>query len=106
MDVREFVEQTLLQVCEGVKVAAETAVTRGIAKVNPADAPIENLNHIEFDIALAVTEKTGKSRAAGLTVWSVGIGGSSDAHSSREITHRVKFSVPVSFHQTPCPKKD
>ena len=70
MDLREFVKETLLQVCSGVKDAqdAQDAVGETGAIVSPDTGHLvkHQQHHIEFDVAVTVLDEGQKSVSAGL----------------------------------------
>lgn len=104
MDLQHFITETLKQVVQGVKEAQKGVAENG-ARVNPngmlggakhqkydptTGADIER---VEFDVAVTVTEQAGKAGKAGLSVWSVGVGGEAHSDKSSSIANRVRFGV-------------
>lgn len=111
MDLKTFVEQTLVAVVEGVKAAQMKYPTgSGTAAINHVDrAPAEaalptGATPIEFDVAVtsASEEETGGSRKGGLNIRVVEASmGSTGAERTRsEAVSRVRFTVPVSLPVT------
>ena len=109
MDLKEFVQTAVTQIVEGV-VAAQTAVARRGAAVNPAfdlngkgsHSPVgftaagARVSNITFDVAVTAVEGTGAEGGAQLRVAGVaspGVG--TDANVNAEHVTRLQFSLPV-----------
>jgi hypothetical protein len=92
MDIKEFVKESLRQIVEGVKeVQSEVANKSQIA-------PIGNqLEKVEFDIAVTVDEEKTKEKGAGLSVYCIRVGASGQTSASISSAHRIKFSVSINF---------
>lgn len=99
MDIREFVEETLKQVIEGVKAAQESEGGNLINASNNApvsghlfsNGTLGTFTIVEFDIAVSA-ETAGKG-GAGLKVFGVGVEGSGEHKSG--YANRISFAVPV-----------
>lgn len=126
MDVQEFVQQTLMQIVNGVRGAQEELgnssngrTLKGPPKdgsttgrVNPPYESVGGdlskqsafsedghlLQAVEFDMAVTVEE--GASAKAGIKVLGLG-GGSGDFAARTSSVSRVKFSVLVEMPRTP-----
>lgn len=115
MELRDFVDQTLRQIIEGVVSATPRAEELG-AFINPADVLVviggkpygptvqvpgkgphrRFVQMVDFDLAVVVTR--GESTKAGAGVLTVvALGGSHEAGAKQETTSRVKFSVPITL---------
>jgi hypothetical protein len=111
MDLKEFVQTTIVQIVEGV-VAAQTAVARRGAAVNPAfdlsakashsltgfTAAGARVSNITFDVAVIAVEGTGaeasaRVRVAGVASPSVG----ADPNGNAAHVTRLQFSLPLSL---------
>jgi hypothetical protein len=108
MELREFIRGSLVDIAIGVQQAAIDA--KELVAIAPGDVngkPIEQLEKIEFDVAVTVAEDSSTSMESGgdvggrLKVVGIEIGGSlkeSDTTAKtakREEVSRIKFSVPV-----------
>ena len=97
MDIKEYIKESLRQIVEGVKeVQSEVENKSQIAPIG------NDLEKIEFDIAVTVAEEHSKDKGAGLSVYCVKVGSSGQASSSVSSIHRIKFSVSIDFES----KKD
>lgn len=111
MNLKEFISLTLTQIIEGVEDAKSR---KGVTRVNPKprkDTKIEKLHeagytisdtteliqHVEFDVALTITE--GKETKGGIGVFVAGIGLGSQGQSDKGVSSvsRIKFKVPLSL---------
>jgi len=92
MYIKEFIKESLRQIVEGVKeVQSEVADKSQIA-------PIGNqLERVEFDIAVTVDEEQTKDKGAGLSVYCIKVGASGQTSASISSAHRIKFSVSINF---------
>ena len=104
MNLKEFVEETLSEILDGVRAAQKKeggstvgALTSAAFKhVNLVElGGIGYLAIIEFDVSVAA--ETAAGGKGGLRVMSIGVEGGGE-HKSSE-TSRVKFSVPVVLPQ-------
>ena len=106
MDLKEFIKETLISVCEAVKEAKE--IKPGIAATPRGDSKIATsmagnpMTMIEFDIAVTVSEATSSnaSAKAGISVMSMfksdlDATQGNKAESSR--ISRIKMCIPVAF---------
>lgn len=113
MDLKEFVAETLKQIFDGVTAAQEDVKSSG-GKINPNVVP-RNLakistphmvvrdgkgtpaTNIDFDVALTITDSSGKKGKAGLSVWGQGAGMEGSSQTINSTVSRVKFSVNVAL---------
>jgi hypothetical protein len=123
MELKDFIPKTIAQIMEGLSATdellkgaktgsiykkpfqetmAQTLVNLGIVKGNDKEPVIV----VRFDVALAIEEQTGQSDKAHVGVSApllsvIGVKGGVEGHSSESQksshTHRLTFSVPVSF---------
>ena len=98
MNLREFVKETLVQVCEGVKEAQQAVQATG-AVVSPDTGHTTRMQmqSVEFDVAVTVSEEGEKTGNAGLTVMGQGLRGQVSASTATTEVSRVRFQVPVLF---------
>lgn len=108
MDVKSFVTETIVQICEGV--------TDAVSRLEGSDAIVspsgivasENsmyvhedyrriVQNVEFDVAVTVTEAQGSEGGLGLMVGMIGLGSKGKSDSENSSTSRIRFSVPVSL---------
>ena len=87
MNIKDFVSESLRQICQGIVEAQKKGVNRAgsVSK------------DIKFDIAVTVSEGQESGGKAGISVWSVGanIQGKSEASSST--VSRIQFVVPIFY---------
>lgn len=113
MDLQEFISETLKQIFDGVTDAQETVETSG-GQINPrVQCPnVESVSipyltlrgdpktpatNIDFDVALTITDTSGKAGKAGLVVYGVGAGVEAGSQTTNSTVSRVKFSVGVAL---------
>ena len=94
MELKEFIEDTLLQIINGVKVVQDkTKETESLA-INPESVTYSH-GSVDFEVALTKTE--GNEGRAGIGVWfgNIGLGGQQKTDTQNVSVNNVKFSVPV-----------
>ena len=106
IDLKQFIEETVKQIIDGVVTSQEYAKVKG-AYVNPAithyaggDLQInkETLPEpqvVEFDIALTITENKNLKGGMGIFVAGLGIGYQGKKETSGNEISRLRFSIPV-----------
>lgn len=108
IELKKFVEETLVQIVKGVKASQDDikniggeicptglyfsggSETRVIYK--PGKGIVQT---VEFDIALTVTKATALEGKAGIAIHIASAGGETSLEKTREALNRVKFTVPV-----------
>jgi len=104
MDLKEFITETIVQIQEGVQDAikrrsstddAAGAINPVFFKRdhNPYNSTLRQM--VEFDVALTVSDKSGREGKAGLKVWSLDLGGGASKSAERSTVSRIKFSIPI-----------
>jgi hypothetical protein len=111
MTVKEFVEDTLVQIIEGVQ-AAQTRIGKSGASINrfgmtlrfdhlegrrydPQTAEIEEM--VRFDIAVTAEGGTGTKGGVGVFLGSIALGSQGQSTSKDSQISRVQFSVPIVY---------
>jgi hypothetical protein len=109
MELKEFIEETLIQVVEGVKSAQEKAEKSG-ACISPKgmrtgdsqryiSVGVGNvsipLTQIDFEIGLTSTEGEKGKSGIGVFLGGIGIGGQGETNTKNVSVTNIKFSVPV-----------
>jgi hypothetical protein len=89
MELDEFVCKTLEQVISGVKKSHEHAKSLG------SRIAMKGFSHIEFDVAVTVTEGSESKKGGGITVWGVAGNAEGKSATTNSSVSRIKFSVPV-----------
>jgi hypothetical protein len=103
MDLKTFVQTTLVQIVEGVEGAISQIARSGKnAKINPFPA---HDNHsdtkdVDFDVAVTVTDSKSGSGGAGIRIASFQIGGQGEVTVQSHAVSRIKFAVPVAIPGT------
>lgn len=122
MDLKEFVSDTLVQICEGIKDAQDKTkemgayvspmlTAKGTATAHGGDAT--GVSRVRFDVALEVVDesKSGNTsnHKAGLKIFCAhtGLDGSNENHTTDKETHvsKVSFEVPVVWPTVPIGKE-
>jgi hypothetical protein len=106
MELKEFVKEVLVQLCEGVSDAQKEVEKMG-AVVNPreiaysskSDAKIDNKSYpietVFFEVGLMDTKIKGKNTGIGVYLSNIGIGFNKTKKISSESVTRISFSVPI-----------
>jgi hypothetical protein len=97
MDLKEFIEETVKQIIDGVIEAQKHAESKE-AEV----APSGEQQTVTFDVSVTVAEDKGTQGKAGLIMWSIGAGITSKTETVNTIAHKIQFSLPITF---PCSAK-
>ncbi len=105
MELKDFVEETLLQIIQGVKSAQEKGLKDG-AIISPGYIDTKNqrstyngteytINEVEFEVELTVTEGKENKKGIGVAFGSFAIGGQNKSDANNTSLTKIKFSVPV-----------
>lgn len=110
MDLKAFVEATLVQIIEGVQGAQASTEGTG-AEINPKPGPGfkgnrmfrdgPRIQDVEFDVAVTVAESEEKKGGFGLVVGPVALGGGGKTDAQSSSLNRIRFAVPITL---PRPK--
>lgn len=117
MTVKEFVEDTLVQIVEGVQGAQErtsksgaginrAGMTLTFAQLNgrrydPQTHEVEEL--VRFDIAVTIEGGTGTKGGVGVFLGGVALGSQGQSSSKDAQVSRVQFAVPIVYPATKPP---
>lgn len=116
MELRDYVAETLVQVCEGVASAMKRLEGQGVI-VNPNSTfhsdgqfwigknkehgPVERwVQMIEMNVTTSVTESTEGDGGAKISVGVLSIGGGLKEQGAEQNTNTVKFSIPICLPST------
>ena len=111
MELKDFVSQSIVQICDGV---ADARRQKGADVVNPgismriSDKDLHNrgnlvaergriIREIEFDVAVTTSEGTKTKGAIGILVAGLGLGSQGQTDKASGSVSRIKFSVPIAF---------
>ena len=111
MQLRDFITETLSQIAEGVEGARDRVMKAG-GMINPivvretglGGKPFKtpfltdekNRHLVKFDVAVTVTERSGKKGGGEIEVLNlVSLGGSGSKETAREGSTRIQFSLPM-----------
>ncbi len=95
MDLETFVAETLRQIVKGVTTAQRHADCQ--AAQIPAYEGLNDFGHVEFDVAVTVTEANETAGKGCIGISILGVGGKLAATRANSSVNRVRFSVPVSL---------
>ena len=100
MDLREFVQDVLFDIIEGVHEAADRVRDAHTARelrgaVNPRSNSATR--DVEFDVALTVSKKNDAELGVRVPLLSAG----GNRERTEQLTSRVKFTVPIAFASQP-----
>jgi hypothetical protein len=114
MTVKEFVEDTLVQIVEGVKAAQARVVPSG-AFINPKGMTFHTSQlegrrwHLQtheveevvrFDLAVTSESGSGTKGGVGVFVGAVALGSQGQSASKDLVVNRVQFAVPILLPQS------
>lgn len=111
MDLKEFVSESLIEIFEGAK-DAQTKIKEIGGEVNPMPTGDHSLltkqglfiahednrkigSYVEFDVAVTITEDTGKKAGIGIVAGIFGAGTSAQESKADTSLSRIKFKVPI-----------
>lgn len=108
IELKEFVEEAISQIVEGVKAAQEKVENSG-AIVSPRKSASKNnveiegklysVQNIEFEVSLASMSGEGGKVGFGVTFGAWGFGSNTKFEGQAKSATNIKFSVPIIF---PC----
>ncbi|MGN6491214.1 MAG: hypothetical protein ACTHLE_04405 [Agriterribacter sp.] len=114
MELKTFIEETLVQIVEGVK-AAQNAIDKEMAMVMPQGIQIEEgpehvnyasdygyLQKIHFSVVLSIDENSISSVKGGVKVLNVGAEGNSGKEKKESKMNSIKFKIPIHFSGRPA----
>lgn len=114
MELKDFVEQSLVQISRGIE-GASKALENTNAHINPKNVYVNSDNRqnygrliqnkeyypvvelVEFDVAVHVSEGTETNGKIGISVGSIGLGAGGKSQEANRSESRIKFKVPVVF---------
>lgn len=108
MDIKDFVENTLLQIVQGVNSANEKLKDTGAIISSKNVRPLREgttynsstsdlVNLIEFDIAVTVNEKDTANGGMGIKIAGISIGGGLQNETANQSISKIKFSIPLTL---------
>lgn len=99
MELKEFVKQSLIEICEGIKEAQQyIAENKVAAYVNHPNYASTRPGSVEFDIAVTVVSSDKNDASGKLTI--VGVfkaGGGIESSTENSSVSRLKFDIPVRY---------
>ena len=114
MTVKEFVEDTLVQIVEGLKAAQERISPSGAfinpkgmsfqipqlegRRYNPKTFEVEE--QVRFDLAVTNESGTGTKGGVGVFLGTVALGTQGQSANKDLVVNRVQFTVPIVFPQS------
>ena len=110
MELKDFIEEALTQIVEGVKSAQDKAKEQN-AFISPAGVRTNNdnnmrievcgknipLHQIDFEIALTSSEGKGNKGGIGVFLGNIGLGTQGTSENNNTSMTRIRFSVPILF---------
>ena len=96
MDLKSFITETLKQIIEGVQDAQKYISDKKIpATIHPKRSK-ENIESVDFDVAVTSTESNSSGLSGGIKVASIfSIGGEGKNQLSEKNVSRIKFKVQI-----------
>lgn len=111
MELKDFIQQTLLQIIQGVS-SAQHDPSVGVAKINPTehmrggDKLLDNSLYsvgqhlqlaqmVEFDVAVTAEEGKGTKGGVGIMVGTIGLGAQGQSEARNTTENRIKFKIPL-----------
>jgi hypothetical protein len=107
MELQTFITQTLIAITKGVS-DAQNSSQKGPSTIVPRtpesvtgyapNAAFTNLQNVDFDVAVTVSEGTASSAGGKITVLSAfNAGGEAKRDQNQTTATHIKFSVPIAF---------
>jgi len=108
MDIKDFIENTLVQIVQGVNNANEKLKDTGSIISSKNVRPLRDgttyntetgdlVNLIEFDIAVTVNERDTANGGMGIKIAGINIGGNLQNENANQSINKIKFSIPLTF---------
>lgn len=105
MELKDFIEETLIQIVSGVKAAQDKGLGFG-AVISPGhvDSCLKRaiykgkeyvFNDVEFEVELTLDKSTENKKGIAVAFGNIGIGAQNKSEAGSASLTRVKFSVPV-----------
>lgn len=111
IELKEFVEEAISQIVEGIRAAQERVNNLG-AVVNPRkskgkdidnieiEGKLYSVQNIEFEVSLANMYGEGSKSGFGVAFGTFGLGANSKSDGQTKSATNIKFSVPIIFPST------
>lgn len=114
MELKDFVEESLVQIARGIE-AASKALEDTNAHINPKNIHVNGDNRqnygrldntrqynpvvelVEFDVAVHASEGKETNGKIGISVGSLGLGAGGKSQETSRSESRIKFKIPVVF---------
>lgn len=98
MDLKTFVSDSLVGIIEGVQDARERTAEKGHAAITPKlSNGYGETKAVSFDIAVSLSEKTGKDGVFEIAVMSLKAGLGRDKETTSDVVSRIRFDVDIAF---------
>jgi hypothetical protein len=97
MDLEEFVSESIKGIIRGLETTSKELSNKRIGLYSEGDA---NRRHIEFDVAVSASDKSGNSKSMGgkIKVWeifNVGADSKKVLENANSTVSRIKFGVRI-----------
>jgi hypothetical protein len=102
MNIKEFVSDSLVQICEAVLDAQEKTSKSG-ARVNPyfrRAKPEEAAQVVKFDLAVTVSQQANGKAGGEIKILGASLGGGGELATSEQTISRIKFEIPIDLPRT------
>ena len=100
MELEEFISKTLASIYKGVKNANKEIDSSGQSSYFNIESSSWHKDrsdgYIKFDVAVTANNSDSAKGAAGIRVWSIGVGAEKEASSSEQTVSRIKFGIAPS----------
>ncbi len=99
MELREFINTTLVEIVGGILDAREAVgdldAGAGVATDFTANESRSRIRVVSFDVALTSNDTEEKKKGIGVFLGGIGLGGKAETQASTRSHTRVSFSVPI-----------
>lgn len=110
MELKDFISQTLSQICQGIESARQNTQSSGAviaprmdnettASLNQAKSRSAQMIH--FEVLLENREEAGKNGGLKVAAGFFSVGGKANNKEAAAHTHKVSFDVPVMWPELP-----
>lgn len=96
MQLDKFIEESILQILNGIG-AAQEKKTKGTINPNVRAVVREKIQNVKFDIAVTVDETIATDAAAKINVLGVNLGAGVEGNKLSGSVSRISFEVPLIY---------
>jgi len=105
LELKEFIEQTLAQIAQGVE-AAQERVAGEEERPSYSTGEMQKTADVKFDLSIHSSQTGGSKGQFGIFVGeALGVGVKGSESEENSVTNRVQFAIPVKVYTVRVPEK-